>query len=69
MEFTFFVANIAPGQESVLALTADNILYKLDKQDTQKKSDKFCQDNVGQHFRISCFTEKCVRNARPIDQK
>ena len=40
MELTFFVANLATGQETALALTADSMLYKLDKHDKKEKSDR-----------------------------
>ena len=57
---------LAPGQESVLASTADSILSKPYKQDTKERSVGLCQDKVGQPFRISCFTEKSVRYAKAI---
>jgi hypothetical protein len=38
---------LATGQETALASTADNMLSKMDKQDTGKLTAELCQDKVG----------------------
>ena len=57
---------LAMGQENALALTADNMLSKWDKQDTNERTAELCLHKIGQPFRKSCFIEKSVRYARPI---
>ena len=36
IQFVFFVAKLATGQETTLALTAGNMAFKLDKQDIKE---------------------------------
>ena len=50
MEFALFVAKLAIGQETALALTVDSILSKFDKQQKKKTTSKLCQDKGGQYF-------------------
>ena len=57
------------GKDIALDSIANNILSKLNQQDTRKVTAKLCQDKEGQFFfKIPCFTGKSVRYARPVGQ-
>ena len=50
MESTFFVAKVNHWAKRVLALIADGVLSKQDKQDTKDSDYKTCQDKMRQSF-------------------
>lgn len=56
----FLCGKVSLGQECGLALTADSMLSKLDKQD-MKVTAELCQYKIELPFRISFFKEKNVR--------
>ena len=53
--------SLSTRQKGALASTADNILYKLDKQDTAE----LCQDKAQQSFKYPALPEKSVSYLRP----
>lgn len=64
-----FVVKLATGQETTLVSTADNMLSKLDRQDTKEDN---CQTLPRQGRTVlqnSCSTEKSVRYSRPVGQR
>ena len=52
MELVLNVADLATGQETAFASSADSMLSKLDKQDIKKSTAKLYQDKVGWSFNI-----------------